>query len=221
MNMPNRSSRMTRIAAAGILAATLLVAPKSAQAQDSGLTGRVWVGAAGRYVLKDNDPFASPGFGTVAMQVNGSSFAFGGDLEYRINPWFGLDGAVGYSKLNVQFNSSNAPGTTQTQGFGVLPVMLALNVHLIHAESVDLWVGPSIAYVMFPDNLSFATTGGTFTYKPKNVFSKEGFVIGSDIKMSKTWALNLAVRFQDADSDGNDMLTIDPTFVTAGFRWKF
>jgi predicted porin len=74
---------------------------------------------------------------------------------------------------------------------------------------------------MFPDNLSFATTGGPFTYKAANKFSAEGFAVGSDIKLSKTMALNLAVRWQNADSDSNDMLTIDPTFVTAGFRWKF
>jgi hypothetical protein len=212
---------MTLIGAGGIFAATLLAAPGSAQAQDSGLSGRVWVGAVGRYVLSDNTPFASPGFGTVEMQVKGSSVGFGGDLEYRINPWFGIDGAVGYSKLNVQFASTTAPGNAPTQGFGVLPVMLALNVHLIHSEGFDLFVGPQLGYVMFPDNLSFTTTGGPFAYKPKAVFSKEGFVIGSDIKMSSTMALNLAVRWQNADSDSNDMLTVDPTFVTAGFRWKF
>jgi opacity protein-like surface antigen len=221
MHTVNRSSRITRLAAAGIFAAALLVAPKSAVAQDAGFSGRLWVGAVGRYVLNDNTPFASPGFGTVEMQVKGSSVGFGGDLEYRINPWFGIDGAVGYSNLNVQFTSTTAPGNAPTQGFGVLPIMAALNVHLVHSEGFDLFVGPQIAYVMFPDNLSFTTTGGPFTYKPANKFSAEGFVVGADIKMTKSMALNLAFRWQNADSDANDMLTIDPTFVTAGFRWKF
>src|SRR5471030_298095 len=102
MHMTRRTSRLKLIAAGGLFAATLLAAPGSAQAQDSGLSGRLWVGAVGRYVLSDNTPFTSPGFGTVAMQVKVSSVGFGGDLEYRINPWFGIDGAVGYSKLNVQ-----------------------------------------------------------------------------------------------------------------------
>lgn len=191
------------------------------QAQESGVSGRLWVGVMGRYVLTDNAPFTSPGFGTVSLKSNGTTAAFGGDLEFRINNWFGIDGAVGYSQMNAQFTTSTSAASSASKPFGVLPIMGALNIHLIHSEAVDFWVGPQIAYVMFPDDLSYTTPSGTFTYKSTNVFSKVGFVVGTDIRLGGAWALNGAIRWQNADSDSNDMLTVDPTLVTAGLRLKF
>jgi hypothetical protein len=210
----------------GALAAISLSSVTVAHAQESGVSGRVWVGVMGRYVLSDNTPFISPVVGTVLLKTNGTTVAFGGDLEFRMNNWFGVDAAAGYSQMNAQYGNTQvstgtAPAPPPSKPFGVLPLMAALNIHLIHSDPVDFWVGPQIAYVMFPDDLSFTTSTGTFTYKPTNVFSKVGFVIGTDIKLGGGWALNGAIRWQNADADSNDMLTVDPTFVTAGLRLKF
>jgi outer membrane protein W len=225
MKSERRIARVLSMVGCGFAAAVLLSGSASAQGQQSGLSGRLWVGSVGRYVLNDNDSFTSPGFGTVELQVKGSSVGVGGDLEYRINNWFGLDAAVGYSRLNVQFTTTSSPSAAPTQSFGVLPVLLALNVHLIHGEHVDLWAGPQIGYVMFPDDLSYTVAGGTFQYQPKAAVSWTGFVIGADIKLTRTMALNFATRWQDADADasggGNGSLTIDPTFVTIGITRKF
>lgn len=81
----------------------------SAQSRDSGVVGRVWVGSAGRYVLHDNEPFSDPTFGTVGLHVQGSAPAVGGDVEYRLNRWFGVDGAAVSTRFNIRFDSSNAP----------------------------------------------------------------------------------------------------------------
>jgi hypothetical protein len=216
-----RKSSSTLAITLGMLAAISLSSVTVVHAQESGISGRLWVGAVGRYVLSDNTPFTSPGFGTVSLKTNGTTVGFGGDLELRMNNWFGIDAAAGYSQMNAQFTTSTSAASSASKPFGVLPLMAALNIHLIHSDPVDLWVGPQIAYVMFPDDLSFTTPTGTFTYKSTNVFSKVGFVVGTDVKLGPAWALTAAVRWQNADSDSNDMLTVDPTFVTAGLRLKF
>ncbi|HEY4099849.1 MAG TPA: hypothetical protein VGM20_03110 [Gemmatimonadales bacterium] len=193
----------------------------SAQVAASGLHGRIWGGAVGRYVLTDNEAFASPGFGTVSLQVAGSAPGFGADAELRMNRWIGLDGAIGYSSLKVQFTTTAAAGTVDTDHVTVVPLLLSLNLHLVHADAVDIWVGPQIGYVIYPHDLSFASSAGTFSYTPKNVFSAKGFVVGSDIRLSKSVALNLGFRWQNADGDSGGHLTIDPTFVTIGLATHF
>ena len=209
--------RITLTAALPLIAA-LVLAPNPALAQSStGFRARVWGGTVGRYVLSDNDPFAAPGFGTAELQVTGSAPGFGGDVEYKFARWIGLDAAIGYSSLNVQFTTSNEPGIAPVQRFAVVPALLSLNIHIISTSAVDLWVGPQVGYVMFPNTLSYTTThSGTFTYTPSAVASPKGFSAGVDIGLSKKVLLNLAVRWQDADADADSHLTIDPTFVTIG-----
>jgi outer membrane protein W len=220
-NQKVRRSRLSNSMMIGTAVSALALAtPALARAQDGWMV-RVWGGTTGRYVATDNTPFTSPGFGTVSTHVTGSTFGFGGDVEYRFDRWLGLDGGIGYSKMNVEYTSSNAPGTTMTQGFGVMPIMLALNVHLIDVKRLDLWAGPQIAEVIFPDDLAFTGTGGTYTYSPSNKFSWGGFVVGADIKLNHTWAVNAAFRWQDVDADPNSNLTVDPAFVTAGLRYRF
>jgi hypothetical protein len=210
------------VALLGVLLAANIADVSVAHAQDAGFRGRIWAGAVGRYVLKDNDPFTSPGFGTTELKVDGSAVGFGADGELKFNRWIGVDAAVAYSKLNVLFTTSNTPGTSYAHDFGVAPLLLSLNLHVIHTDAVDLWVGPQIGYVMFPDDLSYAVNGGgTFTYKPKSVFSKKGFATGADIGLGKTVALNLGFRWQDADGDDDGHLTVDPALVTIGFTKKF
>ena len=133
-----------------------------------------------------------------------------------------MDAALGYTKFNVDFTTSTAPNLQGKDKFGVVPLLFALNVHVINTRRVDFWVGPQIGYVMFPDNLSYLVPGvGTFDYEPKNTFSPEGFAFGTDIAISKSAAFNFAFRWQNADGDDDGNLTIDPTFVTFGFTKKF
>ncbi len=215
-----RTSLFATLSIVGLLAVGSR--PAAAQLSNSGIRVRVWGASVGRYVLSDNAPYASPGFGTVELQVDGSAIGFGGDVEYKFNRWIGLDAGIGYSSLTVDFTTTTAPGTTLSHGFVVMPAMLALDIHLISTKRVDIWAGPEISEVMFPTTLTYieSTTngGGTFTYVPQNVFSKKGFFVGTDIALTRNILLNLGMRWQDADSDGDDHLTVDPAFITVGFR---
>ena len=71
-----------------------------------------------------------------------------------------MDAALGYTKFNVDFTTSTAPNLQGKDKFGVVPLLFALNVHVINTRRVDFWVGPQIGYVMFPDNLSYLVPWG-------------------------------------------------------------
>ncbi len=130
---------------------------------------------------------------------------------------------MGYTKLPMQFQSSLVPNVTQHSEIGLVPLLFALNLHVVSNEKVDVWFGPQAGWVFFTtDQLAFAVPGaGVFTYEPASVFTALGFNVGLDVSLSKALALNLAFRWQNADADDEGHLTIDPAFVTAGVTFRF
>lgn len=199
-----------------------LAAATPAHADDhTGLRARVWVGAVGRYLLKDNDELDSPPFGTTQLAVSGTTVATGGGLEYKFIKWVGLEASIAYADAPVRFHSSVDAAVTQHDTFAIVPLYLGLNLHPINTKHVDFWFGPAISYEIHPDDLAFEVPGaGTFNYKSSNAFSYMGFSVGADIAIDDDIALNLGFRWQDADGDADGQLTYDPTFVTVGFTGK-
>jgi len=199
-----------------------LVGAADAQNADTGWRGRFWVGAVGRYIENDNASYQDPPFGTVETEVDGSAVGFGGDVEFKFKRWLGLDAALAYTSLPVQFQSTADPGVTQHADFAVVPLFVSLNFHVVNTEKVDFWLGYQIAYLFYPDDLSFTVPGvGQFDYDSSDAFSPFGFSMGIDVGVTKTWAVNFALRFNDGDGDPDGHLTLDPTFVTVGMTAKF
>ena len=66
------------------------------------------------------------------------------DVEHRFSKLLGLDAALGYTALDVEFTQS-LNTTVATDTLEVLPVWLAVNFHVVHTEKLDFWVGPQIA----------------------------------------------------------------------------
>ena len=207
---------------AATLAVVCLGNVASAASPEAGWRGRLWMGPVGRYVLTDNEAYSDPPFGTVELKVDGSSFGFGGDVEYKFNRRLGFDFAVAYTKPTIQFTSSVNPAVVQTTGLSTVPLLFALNLHVVSNKKVDIWFGPQVGYVIWGGTMEFAVPpAGVFVYEPKSVFSPLGFDVGTDVFLSDSVALNLAFRWQNADADGDGHLTVDPTFVTAGVTFKF
>ena len=220
--MSVRPEAFLAIVAISLLSSLGIARAAEPQGAETGWRGRFWVGAVGRYVLDDNAAYSAPPFGTVETEVDGSALGFGGDVEYKFRRWLGLDAALAYTSLPVSFRSSADPGVTQDADFTVIPLFVALNFHVVNTEKVDFWLGPQIAYLYYPDELSYDVPGvGTFDYESSNLFSPFGFDLGLDVFFNATWGLNFAIRFQNADGDPNGHMTIDPTFVTVGMTAKF
>jgi hypothetical protein len=192
-----------------------------AQDEYDGWTGRLWAGVVCRCVEDDNVTFDDATFGTSALEIDSNSTGFGFDVERRISKLIGLDLAVGYSQMDVDF--SHAVGTgVQQDSLAFLNVWFAVNFHVVNTERFDFWLGPQIAYVSWLDDLSFDVPGtGTFDFKTDNEFPALGVVFGADWKFSPDWAINFAFRFIDADADSNHTLPVDPTFVTVGIARTF
>jgi len=199
---------------------------RTAQAQqsndrDSGWTWRAWAGTVCRCVEDDTVTFQDPTFGTVELDVDGNSLGIGFDVERRFSKLIGLDLAVGYTDMDVDFMHSVGTGVQQ-DSLGSLNIWFAVNFHLVNTERFDFWVGPQIAYVAWLDDLSFDVPGtGTFNFETDNEFPALGIVLGADWWVGKNWAMNFAFRFIDADADSDHNFPIDQTFVTVGVARKF
>ncbi|HEY4056475.1 MAG TPA: hypothetical protein VGM39_07690 [Kofleriaceae bacterium] len=200
-------------------ASLILGVASTANADDhdgKGVRLRLWTGAVGRYVLTDNESFDSGADGMTNMSIDDSTYTAGVGVEYKFFRWIGVEGSLAYMRPHVKFQSS-LDADVQRAGYNVFPAFLSLNIHPITNKYVDFWFGPQIAYVSYPDDLTFHPMGApAFHYKSENSFSPEGFTVGMDVNLDPVWALNFAFRFQDSDGDADGQLTYDPTLITAG-----
>lgn len=193
----------------------------SAKTDYAGWSWRVWLGTVCRCVEDDNVTFQDPTFGTVGLEVDGNSPGIGFDIEWRLNKLIGLDLALGYTDMDVNFKHSVGAGVQQ-DSLASLNTWFSVNFHVINTKKFDFWVGPQIAYVTWLDDLSFDVPGtGTYNFKTDNEFPAIGFVLGADWWVAQNLAVNFAFRFIDADADENHNLPIDQTFVTVGVARKF
>jgi hypothetical protein len=201
--------------------AALAVPFAEAQSDYKGWRFRAWGGVVGRFLESDNVTFTDPTFGTSATEVDGTGVGFGVDVERRFSKLLGLDLAIGYTELDVQFTQSLNTAVVEDT-LEVLPIWLAVNFHVVNTEKLDFWVAPQIAYVSWNDPLTFPVPGeSTFVLSTENEFPAVGFALGLDWWLTKKSGLNFAFRFIDADADENHDLPVDPTFVTVGYTWSF
>ena len=184
-----------------------------------GWKGRFWVGVACRCVLTDNDSFDDPTFGTIETGVAGPAFTLGGDVEYLFGKRLGLDFALAYTSFDLDFQHSVGAGVQQDD-LGVLPLLIALNFHVVNNDRLDLWLGPQVGYIFFLNDVAFEVPDvGVHTIETSNTFSPGGFNVGADVSFSDEWALNFAFRWQNADASPE--ILVDPTFITLGVTRSF
>ncbi len=209
---------MRKIGTIGLLVAGVTLGAITCTAEDTykGWTGRLWIGGVMRTLERDNVTFTDPTFGTVELSADQAVLGIGADVEYRFSKLLGLDLAIGYADLEVDFDHSVGSGT-QTDNLGMLPIWLALNFHMVNTDRFDVYAGYQMAYVHFFNDLSYDVPGvGKFNYGTDDEFAPFGFIIATDIAVSENWDINLAFRFQDIDGDSDHNLPIDPTFITVG-----
>lgn len=210
-----------KIAAYGIVFCGLLILSPASHAQqssdrNSGWTWRAWGGVVCRCVEDDNVSFSDPTFGVSSLQVDDNSLGIGLDVEWRLGKLIGLDLAVGYTDMDVDFIHTVGTGVQQ-DSLASLNMWFAVNFHVVNTEKFDFWVGPQIAYVAWLNDLSFNVPGtGTFNFKTDNEFPALGIALGADWWVAENWAVNFAFRFIDADADKNHTLPVDQTFITVG-----
>ena len=92
-------------------------------------------------------------------------------------------------EFDVEFTQSLTT-TTAKDTLDVLPIMLALNFHVVNTEKLDFWLGPQIGYVMWNDPLTFTASGQPdFVLETEDTFGL-GLVLGLDWWLTKSSGLN-------------------------------
>ena len=125
------------------------------------------------------------------------------------------------------------PGDTVTvtvpassQKFGDItqtPINIGLNFHLLKDAPVDLYVGPNIGYTLWNDlevenSPVEISIDDEFTY---------GAQVGLDVPFGDTWAFNVQLRYRlleaaaEDDSEGDDVIEVDPAEARVGFAVRF
>lgn len=146
--------------------------------------------------------------------------------EFRLNDRFGIEAGVGWFELEER---SNFFGTEFTESLTVIPVAVALNIHLTRQKRYDLYVAPKIGWAFFDD----------FELTQVNVFFPEGFTteiptedqfifglrLGFDFPFGQSsWGFSSSIDYTDIDfefdvsgfTDG-----LDPLSVGAGVAYSF
>ena len=98
------------------------------------------------------------------------------------------------------------------------PIAFTLEFHLVPSSFVDLWVGPTVAWVRWGD--LELEDGTEIETDAEEAF---GATVGMDIALGRRLALTAAVRYLDADADleGFQALDVDPLFARLGLAARF
>lgn len=128
--------------------------------------------------------------------------------EHKFSPLIGLEGYTGYYKPKFSledidyggslFNSNEASAT-------VIPLGVALNFHLVKSDKVDVYVGPTVAYLFYGKPKFTYDEGdnglaGTLTVKLKNELAY-GLVAGVDVQFPSKWNLAFRLSYLQAKAD--------------------
>lgn len=178
---------------------------------------------------------------TDVLATTDGAFGLGISAEYQFSDRLGLElGILRASpdivldyylrEFDVSFSVSDSLAMT--------PLTLGLNIHLLPANRLDLYLSPFVGYVRNSDleftiNRSFETGDGTITIRDTariQVASDMtyGATLGVDIPFSsKPWAIATSLRYLASELDATDSEgeSISPDLnswiLTAGLRYSF
>ena len=159
-----------------------------------------------------------------------SAVGFGASLEYRFNRRIGLEmGAlVTDPDINIRQDQGNGQTVTASDGLGLTPIFASLNFHLTPDRRFDVYVGPTLAYVLY-DDLTFTVPGQNGArLEGDNEFAL-GLNLGFDAALGdSSWTFGGSAKYLDTTFDstlaGDDdriELDVDPIIVSLGFGYRF
>lgn len=98
------------------------------------------------------------------------------------------------------------------------PIAFTVEFHLVPSAYVDLWIGPTVAWVRWDDIQ--LEDGTEIETDAEHAF---GATVGMDISLGRRVALTAAVRYLDASTEleGFSDLEVDPLFARLGLAVKF
>jgi outer membrane protein W len=220
---------MKKIAlAVGLIALVSAVPALAGQGDKIIRFGGAYVSPTGDYVEEiDSD-------GVVGDLTIEADSAFGGffGFEYMFTDLFGLDATLLYANHDID-------GTLDVDSDGVpfyekatlaevsnMPLFISGHFHFMQDGPVDLYAGPTLAYVMYGD-LEFKPIADEEEDIPLEDDFGFGAVFGVDVPFGtdNNWMFNSKIRYirTGAETDEVDSVTvdIDPWIIEIGVGVKF
>ena len=159
----------------------------------------------------------------------GISLGFERRMSDVVGLEFALDGARPENRIGVMPPGGEEISTTAQMDLWT--VRAGLNFHLLADRPVDLYVGPTVAWLYAPGSSTFrAEVGGhtsTVTIDADNSFGWGG-TAGADVDLGGGWTLGVSytylkveMDFTDGTEGGDRTLDLDPSTLRLGVGVRF
>jgi outer membrane protein W len=180
-------------------------------------------------IVSSNEAFSvdnSAGGSTIAG--GNAAPGIGVAAERRFTDRYGLELATLFAKVpDTEVTDSTGQDTEVDEGPSFAPISVSFNVHLTPERKVDIYVAPTVAFVMFGD-FDLEVDGQTTKYETDDEVAW-GASAGADIRLGERWSFNVALSYLDTDMEvteiGSDadpvVVSFDPLIVSAGATLRF
>lgn len=214
-----------RSVAVALIVVTVSVVPVAAEGWHARLAAN-WTATTLSLRQVDED-------GNVLRFEGGNSLSLSLGLEGRISDLLGLDFAIDSARPEnrISVTPPGAEEITATARMDLWTVRAGLNFHLLPGRPVDLYLGPTVAWLYAPGSSTFrAELGGqtsTVTIEADNSFGWGG-TAGADFDLGGGWTLGVSytylkakMDFTDGTEGGKRTLDLDPSTLRLGVGVRF
>lgn len=198
--------------------------PATAKAEEASR----WTLKAGFALVDTSAPFAidKPSGGQVHAGGN-AELGVNIAVEYRLSDRIGLELATVYAKSPDVDDTVNGNNDEIGEGPSFFPLVAGANIHLVNSDSVDVYVGPRIAFVQFGD-FDLNIDGQNTAFDVDDEFAW-GATAGINYQIGEGhWSLLAEVTYLDVDmeitqrgSNNSYESGFDPLVVNLGASYHF
>jgi len=188
----------------------------TAAAGDSGWTLRFHAAI----VQSSDQQSVTAGGGGVSRVEVGDGGGIGVAGEYRLTDLIGLEMStlLGGVAIDTRF-SAGGSSAAQSLELSLIPLTFGVPFHFAVGRRVDIYVGPTLSYVIYED---FRNTAGVLGARSSTEVSTDtapGIAGGLEVGFGQGgWAFNTGLRYVKTGIAGRDF---DPLIVTLGFAYRF
>ena len=168
------------------------------------------------------------------LTVDGeASYGMSLGIERRLSDLVGVELGIDWAKpdLVLLVDIPDYGLLTLSDSLDLLTFRAGLNLHLLRTGSVDLYIGPAVAWISTGGDLHFSTTvEGQTASLQANTGNDWGWggMAGLDVVIGDAWTASFSASYLKADLYVNDAedgsstsLDFDPLTVRLGFGVRF
>lgn len=171
--------------------------------------------------------------GEVVRLRGGDSFAAGICVERQISGLLGVEVAIEGARPELTLRVTPAGGDpiSATSHMELWTARAGLNLHILKAGPLDLYLGPAVAWLYTPGSSTFRADVGGHSGKVE-VEADNGFgwggTAGVDLDLGRSWTMGLSytrlaatLDFWDRQHPERRSLDLDPSTLRVGLGLRF